>query len=110
MLSLIPMVTAWLAFGALCRELVARRCLNADWRWSWIMACAGWGVCATLIVEVSSSLRCLNAPMLLACWCLANAWLWGMAVALVRQRKGRLTEWISPVTGMGGRFKAFPWD
>jgi len=33
-----------------------------------------------------------------------------MAVALVRRRKGRLTEWISPVTGMGGRFKALLWD
>jgi hypothetical protein len=104
MLSLAPLLSAWLACWSLSRELALRQRIDGDWRWSWIIACAGWGVCATLIVELSSLLHCLNAPMLLASWCLANAGLWGIAVALIRNRNGRFAEWMPAV----GRVQALP--
>jgi len=104
------MLTAWLACWSLSRELAARERIDGDWRWSAIVAGAIWGVCSTLIVEMSSLLRCLNAPMLLASWCLVNAGLWGMALAFVRNRKGRLTEWLSRWPDVWGRFKVYPWD
>src|SRR5438067_1370320 len=85
-LRLIPLWLAWVGCFGLCRELAARKKIFSDWRLSWIMACAAWGALLTLIVEVWSALRQLNAFTLFCTWAILGTVLAGIAVTLGRKR------------------------
>ena len=73
-LGLIPLLASWCGCFWLSRELAARQKIRSDWRLSWLLACVGWGTLLTLVVEVSSRLRGLNATTMMGAWiflCLA---------------------------------------
>ena len=89
-LGLIPLLASWCGCFWLSRELAARQKIRSDWRLSWLLACVGWGTLLTLVVEVSSRLRGLNATTMMGAWiflCLAL----GSFAANLTWKRGRLS-------------------
>ena len=75
MVLLLP--SAWLACLLLLREMVTRRWIEPDWRFSFILACAAWGIGLNFGTELLSLAILLNAPMVRLFWLFANLALWG---------------------------------
>src|SRR5438309_1143134 len=94
--GLLLLFVNWFGCFALCRELAARKQIHSDWRVSWLLACVGWGVLLTAIIELASSLRILTPPTLTAAWLGAGLILWSTAGWLTL-RRGPLSKlpWIA---------------
>jgi len=100
---LIPAL-AWLGCYWCCRELAARGRIDPDWRLSWLLACAGWGVALSLIVEGTAAAHLLSAGPVTVGWILIDAGVLGLAFHLRSRRAAvqRLRE--GPPTSRS------PWD
>src|SRR3954468_12037416 len=85
-----PLLLAWSGCFWLARELAARRCVDRDWRLSWLLACLGFGALLTIIVEVSSLAHCLNRPVVGLLWLVADLILFWAATKLWLRRRSRL--------------------
>jgi 4-amino-4-deoxy-L-arabinose transferase-like glycosyltransferase len=75
MVLLLP--SAWLAGFLIFRKLAARNRLPADWRFSFILACALWGAVLVLGTEILSLFVSFNAVSVLLFWLCVNVCLWG---------------------------------
>src|SRR5690348_478689 len=85
MVLLLP--SAWLACFLLFRELTLRRRVAGDWRFSFILASAAWGVLLAFSTEALSLATSLDAPAVRLWWLAANVALWGGLIVL-RRRAG----------------------
>lgn len=70
---------AWLGCYLLCRELAVRRRIHPDRGLSWVLACVGWGVLLTLIVEGTGALGEFAFPAVTLAWLVAGAGTIGLA-------------------------------
>ncbi len=86
LMRVLPLLLAWVGCFGLCRELAARKRILADWRVSWILACAFWGALLTLVVEGCSAMRQLNAATVFIVWTILGTSLAGAAFSLARKR------------------------
>jgi len=92
--TLLPLALAWLGCWALARELAARDQIPAGWRWSWLLAQAGWGALVVAIVELASWARSLNATVLWVSWLAVSALLLALAGHLAARRGAGPTSWL----------------
>src|SRR5215216_7443934 len=87
LLFTIPLFLAWAGCFWLARELAARKCVDGDWRISWVLACLGFGSILTIIVEASSLMHSLNRTTLELLWCATDVMLFFAASRLSRKRR-----------------------
>jgi 4-amino-4-deoxy-L-arabinose transferase-like glycosyltransferase len=83
MLLLLP--SAWLALFFLFREAAVRRQPRSDWRFSFILASAGWAALLSVGTEILSLAAWLDEGRVRIFWLGLNAALWG-GLVLMRRR------------------------
>jgi hypothetical protein len=104
--TLLPLPLAWVGCWALARELAARNRVPAGWRWSWLLAQAGWGALLVAIVELASWARSLNTLVLWVYWLAVSAFLLALAAHWAARRRARWTCWLPSFASL----QSAPWD
>jgi hypothetical protein len=108
-LFLFPLFVAWIACFCLAREVAARKCVDADWRISWVLACLGFGSILTIIVEASSLMHSLNRITLASLWCVTDVILFFGASRLARKRRTSTSPAIAEGTVSMGSLASSVW-
>ena len=84
MLGLGSLALGWWGCYLLARGLAARKHLDADWRVSWLLACAGWGASLVALTELSSLFARFDRPILLVGWIALASGTWIIGLRLAR--------------------------
>jgi 4-amino-4-deoxy-L-arabinose transferase-like glycosyltransferase len=87
--GLLAMGASWLGLFLAAKRLAVIGRIPADWRYYWLLACAGWGGALVIIVEVASAFRAIDVGPLALGW-LAFA-------GLIQAASGRLK--LAPTAG-----------
>ncbi len=72
-LRLLVLPAGWLGCYALCRQLAARRRIDADWRLAIVLASVLWGALLAFVTELCSLVHALNRTSLTLIWLFLTA-------------------------------------